>query len=76
MPKTLVCKGFANANRVEIIAEKGVVKDVTVDVEVNYGESGQRETVSIFSSLTEAQKASVQSIFDRAIARVNQVLLE
>jgi len=75
MPKTLVCKGFTNANVVKITAEKGIVTNVSVDCEVNYGDMGQSETISIFSSLTDAQKTMLQGIFDKAIIRVGQVLL-
>lgn len=75
MPKTLVCQGFSNANRVVITAAAGVVTDVSVDVEANYGTRGQQETVSIFDSLTDPQKAMLQGIFDKAITRVGQVLL-
>ena len=76
MAKTLVAQNVANMNAINFAVDKeGKLTAITVVCEVNYGELGMMETVDVFPSLNDGEKAVAQKFYDKAKNKVEAIIL-
>jgi len=76
MPKTYTAQRIMNIGPISFLVEDGVLKQLNVTVEVNYGELGLTETIDILPYLTTPDEIRLGEALYRAIEReVNRLYL-
>jgi len=76
MPKTYTAQSILNIGPIFFLVEDGVLKELNVTVEVNYGELGLSETIDILPHLTTPDEVGKAEALYKAIEReVNRLYL-
>jgi len=76
MAKTYTAQKIMNIGPIFFLVEDGVLKELNVTVEVNYGELGLTETIDILPYLTTPDEVGKAEALYKAIEReVNRLYL-